>query len=271
MGTTRMATRPTWANRRNMPQAPQPPNKSAFNEAGQPLPGPEVVRLIRSEVDHVLLSFSCGKDSIAAWLAIRDQFAITPFYLELIPGLSFIEESLRYYERYFGSHIIRVTHPSLYRMLNHFVFQPPERVAVIRAAKLPNFDHDMVAAMVAIQAGLVNPYVISGVRAADSPNRRTSINKYGPVNWKRRMVYPIWDMKMDQLLALLAKSKVALPIDYRLFGRSYDGLDFRFVVKIRDHYPADYQKILDWFPLVELELWRYERGELPRWPSPRLN
>ena len=47
--------------------------------------------------------------------------------------------------------------------------------------------------------------------------------------------------------------------EYRLFGRSFDGLDYRFLRPIRDHYPADYDRIREFFPLVEAELHRYER------------
>lgn len=34
----------------------------------------------------------------------------------LVPDLSFVEASLSYYEAYFGCHILRLPHPSLYRM-----------------------------------------------------------------------------------------------------------------------------------------------------------
>ena len=37
----------------------------------------------------VLLAFSCGKDSIAAWLAMRDMgIEVVPAYLYYVPGLS---------------------------------------------------------------------------------------------------------------------------------------------------------------------------------------
>ena len=51
--------------------------------------------------DTILLAFSRGKDSIAAWLALRDSKLfkrIIPVYLYLVPGLKFEEESLKYFE-----------------------------------------------------------------------------------------------------------------------------------------------------------------------------
>lgn len=97
------------------------------------LSGPETIDFVRGRQAETLLAFSTGKDAIAAWLALREKFdAVHPYYLYLVPGLEFVEESLDYYERFFGTKIVRLPHPSLHRWLNSFTFQPPERVAVIK-------------------------------------------------------------------------------------------------------------------------------------------
>ena len=42
----------------------------------------------------VLLSFSCGKDSIAAWITLEEHgFEVEPFYMAQIPGMAFVEAS----------------------------------------------------------------------------------------------------------------------------------------------------------------------------------
>ena len=75
-----------------------------------------------------LLSFSRGKDSIGAWLALRECFDyIIPVFLYLIPGLEFEEESLQYYENFFGTRIIRLPHPSAYRLITNMIYQVPQR------------------------------------------------------------------------------------------------------------------------------------------------
>ena len=74
----------------------------------------------------VLLAFSRGKDSVAAWLLMREYFTeIVPYFMYRVPDLSFEEDSLRYYEDYFGVKIMRLPHPSLWRMLRNNVFQSP--------------------------------------------------------------------------------------------------------------------------------------------------
>jgi hypothetical protein len=65
--------------------------------------------------DRALLSFSAGKDALAAALALREHYEeVVPFYMYLVPGVTFVEESLDYYERkLFGRPVLRVPHPEL--------------------------------------------------------------------------------------------------------------------------------------------------------------
>jgi len=222
--------------------------------------GEEVIRIVRQQQPETLLSFSTGKDAIAAWLAIRDSFdAVYPYYLYSVPGLEFVEESLDYYERFFGVHIARYPHPSLHRMLNNFVFQPPERCTVIAQANLVSFDYEDIRQIMIDQNGLPEGTMVAdGVRAADSPQRRMAIVTNGPISERLHKYHPVWDWKKDDLLACFKRHGVKLPLDYRMFGRTFDGLDLRFLVPIKKHRPKDYQRILEWFPLADLEIFRYE-------------
>lgn len=227
--------------------------------------GIEVMQSIAAESDTVLLAFSCGKDSIAAWLGMRPHFKkIIPFYMYLVPGLEFVERSLVYYEQFFGCHIHRLPHPSLYRMLSSLVFQPPQNAKIIEAAGLGAFTYDQMRGWLCDDLGLpTDTFYASGVRAADSPNRRMAMKTHGPINRNRHLFYPIWDMRKDELVELLRQHSIKMPEDYRYFGRSFDGIDHRFLRPIKDHFPDDYQRILEVFPLAELILFRAEcSGEL---------
>jgi hypothetical protein len=230
-------------------------------------PSDAVIRRIRDESDTVLLAFSCGKDAIAAWLALRDfrpAFRrIVPFYMYAEPGrepgktLAFIERSLDYYEGYFGTKILRVLHPALYRRLNGFIYQPPERCEVIEAARLPGYDAADLRQWICDDLKLpADTWYASGVRAADSPDRRTAMMTHGPWTQSRRCFYPVWDLRKDGLIAMLVAVGVKLPVDYQWFGRSYDGIDHRFLEPLSRHAPDDYARILEWYPLARLELMR---------------
>jgi hypothetical protein len=103
----------------------------------------ELIDYVRSKTDTVFLSWSNGKDCIAAYLAMREKFErIIPFHLYTVPGLEFVEESLVYYEKILGSRIHRLPHPSVYRMLINCVFQAPENVPIIDAASYEKFTYD---------------------------------------------------------------------------------------------------------------------------------
>jgi len=222
----------------------------------------QVIEQIRSVTPDTLLAFSCGKDSIASWLAIRDHFdTVVPFYMYLIPGnLSFIEESLQYYEDFFDTKIVRMPHDSLYRMLNGMTFQPPERLRFMQRLDLQEPNREDTAYAVAYDNDLDADEVFTaiGVRQNDSIQRRLAIQKHGAINTTQRHYYPVYDWSKQRLIDEIKKAGVKLPVDYNLFGRSFDGLDLRFIYQIKKHYPLDYQKILEWFPLVEVEIYRYE-------------
>ena len=206
----------------------------------------------------VLLAFSRGKDSIAAWLALRDAGVnVIPYHLYLIPGLEWVGESLAYYEDWFGTKIINLPHPSLYRWLANLVFQPPERCRIIEAAQIivPTYGH--VNAMLREHCQLAaSTWVCDGVRAADSPDRRTAIKRYGPVNQGRRTQKVVWDWRKQHVMEAIRAAGIELPRDHAWFGRSFDGLDRRFLEPIRRYVPEDYARILEWFPLADLELHR---------------
>lgn len=236
-----------------------------MDEARQKFPhtSEQVIAEIRAESSRCLLSFSTGKDAIGAHLAIRDHFdEVRPYYLYSVPGLEFVEESLTYYERHLfgGQRIIRLPHPSLVRMLNAQVFQPPERCAVIEGLDLYEHDYEDIAAGICDQLGWA-PETMSatGVRAADSPIRYAHFKRRGAINRNRNTFAPIFDWNKDRLIDAIARSGVKLPIDYRLFGRTFDGIDLRFLYPIKQHFPRDYRRILEWFPLAELEVYRYEK------------
>lgn len=225
------------------------------------IPGEEVIQKIREQTDTILLSFSCSKDSIAAWLAIRPYFKVIPYYLYLIPDLTFVNKSIAYYEDFFETKIIQKQHPSLARMLRNMVFQSPENCETIYDADIPKIDYDFQVSQVAKIACVASPWTATGVRAADSPMRRIILKKHGVINYTSKKFYPIHDWNKERLIDELKKSKIKLPIDYKLFGRSFDGIDYRFLKPIKDNLPEDYQKIIDIFPLANIEILRREAHE----------
>lgn len=225
-----------------------------------PLNGQQTIAAVRAKHNRTLLAFSRGKDAIAAWLAMREAFdEVIPYHLTLVPGLEFVEESLDYYERFFGVRIVQLPHPSLYRWLNSYLFQPPQRCLVIEQTGLADFEYLDVVDLVCKHRKIPELLLAAdGVRAADSPMRRLAIMTHGPISWSNRRFHPVWDWKKDDLITAFRKSGVQLPVDYELFGRTFDGLDLRFLLPLKKQRPRDYQRVLEWFPLADLEIFRWE-------------
>lgn len=211
-----------------------------------------------------ILAFSTGKDSIAAWLQMRKYFKrIIPYYCYVIPDLDFVEDSLKYYEDFFGQHIYRLPHPSFFRFLENGIFQPKDMIDISRDFDIPMqviYNDGTVPDVVRGSCGLTDEILCGvGVRMADSPVRRLSMKRYGAVNMTEAKFYPVYDWKKADILQALDESGVKLPVDYEMFGRTFDGIDYRFLKPLKERFPEDYKKILDWFPLAEVELKR--RGE----------
>lgn len=206
----------------------------------------------------VLLAFSGGKDSIAAWLALREAgVAVLAYSLYLVPGLRFVDEQMAGFEDWFGQKIHRYPHPSLFRWLNNLVFQPPERCALIEAARLPPVSHEDVARMIRADLGMpADAWIADGVRAADSIVRRTSFLTHGVAKERTHKVSVVWDWRKQHVMDAVAGAGIELPPDYAWFGRSFDGLDIRFLGPLKEHAPEDYARVIEWFPLAELELVR---------------
>lgn len=230
---------------------------------GQPTSA-EIRDILAAENRTVLVAFSGGKDAIAAELALQDAGIETVLaHLYYIPGrtpgrtLDFVERGLTDLEQALGKTVHRYPHPSFYRWLNNFVFQPPERCEVIEAANLPIPDYADMWTFIRRDLGLPDDtWIADGVRAADSIVRRASFTRHGIMKPKDRKVSPIADWLKGEVLGRIADAGITLPVDYEHFGRSFDGIDYRFLKPISEHFPEDFARILDWFPLADLELFR---------------
>lgn len=212
-----------------------------------------------------LLAMSRGKDALASWCVLLEAgIEVCPVHFSVVPGLAFVAESLEAISRKFGTPILDMPHRSLFRMLNSCVFQPPERVSVIDDwdPKVPEYTELYAHARAHFELPS-SALVASGVRACDSIVRRIAFKKFGAVRQKSETFYPVWNFNKAQTLAVLKRHGVELPIDYEWFGRSFDGLDHRFLAPLAEYAPDDYQRVLEWFPLAELELFRAQMDGVP--------
>lgn len=89
--------------------------------------------------------------------------------------------------------------------------------------------------------------------------RRVSIMQHGAISRNKGEYFPVWDWKKARLVEEITRAGVKLPVDYKVWGRSFDGLDARFLIPMKKHFPRDYARVLEWFPLAEADVFRAER------------
>lgn len=206
------------------------------------------------------LSFSGGKDSLATWMVLRDAgVKLVPVYHYDLPGLAFVEDYLARCEEHFRARIVRIPHVRLYQYLGWQAFQPPHRVPLLEA-----FDHPTDCTLGELKKlaladhGMPDPWIAVGTRATDSTSRSLVFRSYGPIREGQKAFFPIWDWRKAQVFQKIADDGLELSKDYEIWGRSFDGLDYRYLAGIRKHYPEDYLRILEAFPLMDLEFARKE-------------
>lgn len=229
----------------------------------------ETCKTVADLSPSAILSFSMGKDSIGAYIQMQRYFEDVEFvFLYMVPDLEFQNEALSYYESKFGKPIKRMPHPSIYRQLYNHMCQHPSNLDLIYDVEMrpdnPNgwlfkveYDDVFLGAKIDFEMD-EDTFVGVGVRATDSLMRRSSIKKYGAINHKRKQFFPVWDWNQETLVKEIRQSGIKLPVDYRIWGRSFDGWDYRFLKGLKDNFPRDYEKCKEWFPLMELEFLRYQ-------------
>jgi len=244
------------------PGLPEPPKKAPrTHPIGGPATSEETIAQVRAISPVCMISFSRGKDAIAAYLNIRDKFErVVPYTYYVVPGLEFVEESLLYFEAKMGCHIKRFPAPAFWNWIKYNVYQPPNRVNLNASMDIQEYTQDDLQLAVCADEGLdpETTYNAIGTRAADSMMRALHFQKNGSVNHARRTFSPVWDWGKERLMATIRASGWKLPIDYTIWTSSFDGLYLNYLYQIKKHFPRDYQRILHFFPLAELEIYRYE-------------
>lgn len=227
---------------------------------------------IRKHGRDTIAAFSCGKDSIANALAIIDDCDIVPVFYYIVPDLPMQLEALDYFERkLFQRKILRYPDQRFYDWVHTGTHMPLSYLKLVDACEPPlinplHQDGGIVAwrnrrlKWICDQEGIAeNTLIAVGVTARDSPQRWMSFQKHGQIRPGSGAWYPIWDYDRAQLLGEIEKSGLKLPIDYHLFGKSLDGLSVEYLVPIKKYRPEDWKVILNWFPLAEVEVWKYEK------------
>lgn len=237
----------------------------AVDDQGEPLTGDALFDFIYEQAgDTIFLEFSTGKDSICSWLRLREygRFTIIPYFMYCFPIMSWQREALDYYEDFFDARIVKVAHPAMHKHLRHYLYQHPDNIAVITAMNLQDWDFADLEDELARDYGILDrePFTAVGFRAADNIDRRNMIIQKGAVGTgRRRYFYPVWDWYLDDVVKCIKDYEIALPADYKYWGRTINAWDYQYLKPISEQFPDDFENVIKhWMPLIEAELFRHE-------------
>ena len=102
-----------------------------------------------------------------------------------------------------------------------------------------------------------------GCAPPTASRRRTVISRHGPITVSKHTFHPIWDWKKARLLEEIERAGLKLPVDYLIWGRTFDGIGARFTIPLRETFPDDYALACAYFPHIpaDIERMRSEQAQ----------
>lgn len=196
--------------------------------------------------EQVLVSFSGGKDSVCVLdLCMKYFKRVEGFFMYQVKGLSFQEAIIRYYEDKYGIPIYRIPHFMLSEWLRYGLFRPYDWSVPVVSVK-ETYEY--------IRQKTDIYWIAAGERINDSLWRRGMIKSTGTIDIKRGRFFPIAEWTKDDVIAYIRQHKLRVGAESARLGFSFRSLMGKDMQAIKKHYPADYEKIKEWFPLVEVAI-----------------
>ena len=209
------------------------------------------------------LGFSRGKDSLAAWQQCRRYFdRVIPFHAAWIPGLRFAEETLRYYEDEFDTHILRMMEASLSSDLLQGIYQLREDAPYIGSLGWHRFDKLELLEFLRAKFNLPRAWCAFGINACDSQDRRIQCVQFKGRHETNRSFYPTWDWPHKEIVRVGEEAGLKLSSEYRYTSRTIEGTpSATHTLILKEHYPEDFKLLKAFYPLCEAKVFRERLNE----------
>lgn len=216
----------------------------------------ELCEEIAQLTDTVILGYSRGKDTIAAYLWLKQFFPrIITFYNDPLPigTLGIVERSIRYQEEKLGIEIERVYDDSLMLSLGNLIYQHVELEDALDALEFHKhaYDRNVVVELLRAKHRIPNAWVAWGISMLDSPFRRCQNKLRVGFVAEKKAFYPLMDWSRQQIIQTVEDAGVLLGEEYRLANRSIGGaLNGKHLDRMLEQYPDDFKRLEDVYPLI---------------------
>ena len=194
--------------------------------------------------DTVIVSFSMGKDSIVTLDLAKKYFkTVYAFFMYLVPDLEFQEDMLKRYEDFYDIEILRVPHFENADFYRFGSFREPD-YTVPRVKIRAVYEH------IIQQTGAY--WIAGGEKIIDS------------IDIERGRFFPLTYWRNKEVLNYINAKKLIYPRINRELGFSLHSLQGKELYKLRELYPNDYERVLEFFPEAQAGVLKYEKYDLAR-------
>ena len=207
----------------------------------------------------ILFHSGNGKDSIALLDLMRPYFEeILCVYMYIVPELEHINKYIKYSESKYDVKFIQIPHFALHSYIKsgYMGIKKNEKIG------LPNLT--TITEKIKIKYGI--EWAFYGFKQSDSLNRRLMLRTYehNAINHVNKKCYPLSEWKNKDVLKYIQSKQLINPIHYggvsQSSGTSIN--DINFLLYCKNNYPNDYKQILSYFPLVEINVYKHEQGQI---------
>ena len=219
----------------------------------------EVIKKVSSKPERAILFHSAnGKDSIALLDLMRPYFnEILCVYMYTVPELEHINKYIRYAEQKYNVKFVQVPHFVLYSYIKcgYMGIKKNEKTKYQNLANITD--------SIRLKYGI--DWAFFGFKQSDSLNRRLMLRTYedNAINYETKKCYPLSEWKNKDVLKYIETKQLINPIHYGGTSQSSGAAinDINFLLYIKKHYPNDYKKVISYFPLSELTVYKYEQQQ----------
>lgn len=219
---------------------------------------------------RVLLQYSTGKDSCAAWIELVARgYTVVPIFKEIFRDLSFFTAPIAAAEEFFKTQVHIIPHRGL--LLDRMgMFNDLNDLAKLGKdfKDLVNGDHKSSSFRIRYAQLLTDKLLaehdcdvsIIGTKASDSLHRRTHFKVDGPYLPRERTFSLVWRLKKSAPYQIMLDAGFPIPRYYLWLGRSPELLLEHEFAMIREHYPEDYAKLRAVLKNLDAYLAKYDKS-----------
>lgn len=209
------------------------------------------VELIRNKTN--VLHFSTGADSVASFLKLREN-GIEPIliYQYFIKDLPMVKNYIDYFEKKFNVHVYQFPSTLWAEHYDKAFYQPPLMYREKYWNKLTQYglwlyNKDFFRKNIADSLGGDVVFHL-GLRYTDGVFRYRHLLKNGVYFGNK--FYPVASYKVCDIQDILKKYDCKLPIEYKLWGISFESPRAFNINLIKENCPETFNMIKERFPLV---------------------